>query len=526
MVDRKGLSASARELGIDRDTLRRAASGRSLSTRTITALARIAPRVRTEDEFSKGSGGGATAIAPPRPTGPYVWDLSRIRAARDAQIAGMFSLAVRLAEAMRTDDALFNAYHNRIAPLLAVATKLVAAEGARGESVKNKAASSCFVARSVLAGIHGTLVNHGIAIGQIEREANEDGTRIDFRLTEWPLEHVTYHPSTGELRTAVRWGASRTILHGDGEWIVFRKFHELPWTQDACLLPGALCYAAHAGGIKDWAGASRSHGLAKILGKMAEGVDIKTEDTDELSPEARDFLAMLLNLQTGEDVVGIAPPGSSVEFVSNGSTQWQIFTELVTNREKAAARIYLGTDAVLGSVGGAPGVDISALFAIASTKLQSDAEAIEQGLRTGFYEPWCAINEGDSRYAPWFRYELPDPDKAQTAEQRGARRKLLLDLLKQYADQGFTVDQGVIDRLAKELSVSDPPKISAIAERAVPVPIAPTDYAKAVTINEVRRSIGLPNLPGDSGNAFLAVDPASAKIETPPAPAAPAAPAA
>ena len=53
--------------------------------------------------------------APPvRQRGIFSWDLETIRLARDQQLLGDFQVPVRLAEAMRTDDALFTAYHARV----------------------------------------------------------------------------------------------------------------------------------------------------------------------------------------------------------------------------------------------------------------------------------------------------------------------------------------------------------------------------------------------------------------------------
>jgi hypothetical protein len=431
----------------------------------IKLASRIVDKVRTAEEFK----GVPSYVAPIRQQGPFTWSLETIRSARDLQIRGDFYLPVRLAEAMRTDDALYVAYHNRIAPQSACGTKLVAHDSTRGANVARKAANSVRIPRSVLEGIAGTMANHGIAIGYIEQETNDEGTQVDFRLTEWPLEHVKWDLSRSELWTRTKDLSRVPITHGDGRWVIFRKFIELPWTQEACVLPGAFIWAAHANGIKDWALASTSHGQAKIVGTLPEGLSLQ-DDGGKLTPEAAGFLAMMQDLISGEGGAGISPFGSVVNFLANGSTAWQVFSELILNREKAAARIYLGTDAMMGAAGGAPGVDIAKLFGVASTKIQGDFSAIEQALKTGVYEPWTAINEGDSRYAPSLKYELPDPDAAAKAAERAAKLSGLLDALERYRKLNLVLTQEVVNALALLLGVDCPPQVGSTAATQLQLP--------------------------------------------------------
>src|SRR5690606_28232411 len=64
----------------------------------------------------------ATSLKPPqRRQSVHSWSLARIRDARDQQMRGCFDAPVRLAEAMRTDDALFTAYQARVATQSAIA---------------------------------------------------------------------------------------------------------------------------------------------------------------------------------------------------------------------------------------------------------------------------------------------------------------------------------------------------------------------------------------------------------------------
>ncbi len=465
--------ATARSTGVPLTTVRR-----------VLAAERAKGKLRTADEFT-----AAPVTAPRRESEIFSWILETIRGARDAQMHGDFKLAVKLANMMRTDTALFIAYHNRIAPQSAIGVELMPASGTRGEAVQRKALASVSIPRTVTAGICGTLANHGIAIGYNDHETDEDGTVVNFRHTEWPLEHVKWNTSTEQLETSTRDGGLRVpIVHGDGRWTIYRKFYTDPWKQEACVLPGALLWAIHAGGVRDWAGASASHGQAKLIGTLTEGASL--QNATGLTPEARAFLTALQDLVSGEAGAAVLPFGATAEWASNASNAWQVFSELILHGAKSAARIYLGTDAILGSVGGAPGVDIAQLFGVASTKIQGDFEALEQGQRVGVYEPWTAINFGDSRLAPSPKYQMPDPDEAQRAEHRATADAALMVAIKERKGLGFVVDQTEVDTLARAYGIPAP-RLAPAADQTSSVVLAPTDVAKVVRVREARAASGL-----------------------------------
>jgi hypothetical protein len=228
-----------------------------------------------------------------------------------------------------------------------------------------------------------------------------------------------------------------------------------------------------------------------MVGRLPEGFAV-TDEEGAFTKEAQAFLSLMQALANGEAGAAIAPPGSTTDFVSNGSTAWQIFSELIQNREKAAARIYQGTDAALGSVGGAPGVDISQLFGVATTILQGDFNAIETGLRTGLYEPWTAINEGTSRYAPRLEYQMPDPDKDSKRAELARGEERLMSAIKERRAQKLAVEQDDVDMLASLYGVSPAPLLASVDKQTSTIVLAPTDIAKVVRVREARASQGLP----------------------------------
>lgn len=452
----------------------------TVRTKPLNAKTRGKPgKVRRAEEFT--SVPTAAAEAPRRENPVTSWSLAMIREARDDQMRGHFKRAVRLAEMLRTDDALFVARSNRIAPQSAIALELEPHESARGRALARKAALGVKIARDTLVSLHGTLADHGVAIGFNKRTTNKSGTRVDFEHIAWPLEHVRYNETKECLETPVRNGNSAVpIVHGDGWWTVYRKAQVKPWTEDAAVLPASLVWASHTEALTDWNATTRSHGLAKMIGELPTGIALQKKNPDgsfALTPEALGLLQMLQSLVTGESAVGVAPPGAKITFPANASNADKIFETLVMNREKAAARIYLGTDAILGSVGGAPGVDIAALFSIASGKLQGDFEALEQGFYTGVYAPWAAINAGDSSYAPWLVYQVPDPDAARRAEEEQKKIVGFCEAVRLLREAGFVVDQLVADDLARRFGIRPAPILA--AQPTAPAAPAPLQAASA-----------------------------------------------
>ncbi len=433
---------------------------------------------------------------------------------------GQFALPVRMAEAMRCDDALFTAYQARVATQSAISLGWSPADSTHGRMWGVRAASSIHLPQHVRESILGTMANHGVAIGYVDQrvEDTDAGPTVVMTLEEWPLEFVRFDASNNILTTRTVDEPTVEIVHGDGRWVIFQKFGLAPWTQDAALLPAAFLWLMHGEGLQSWAGASAAHGRPSIIGELPEGVGLTAADGG-LTVEAAAFLQMLSAVISGDDGAGVRPAGSKVDYLSNGSNAWQVFKELIANRESAAARIYLGTDAILGSRGGAPGVDVAALFGIATTRIQGDLEALERGFREGLVEPWFGIHGASLLWAPHVHYELPDIDADKRAEQEAAAIERMALAVKNLKDSGIEVTQPVLNELTRVLGVSVPANLATQERAAVPLQLAPTDVARVVKVREARASQGLPALGNEKDELFIS------ELELPPAPVAPATPA-
>lgn len=424
------------------------------------------------------------------------WSLNEIFEAREEQMLGQFVRPARMSEQMNTDDALFTAKTNRLAPLDAIPVKLKAAKGARGASIADEAeglfgADGVGITSAALKSVHNCLVDHGIAFATCVATPREDGSRVDFEMHYWPIEYVRWDPvfrvfkARADPNTVQPGDIPETpyneygfvggywipVIHGDGRWIIFSDFEIEPF-RHGTILPASLVWARHAFAARDWARGSKAHGSAKVVGELPAGVPLQKGGV--LSPEAEAFIALLQSIAHDNAPAGIRPAGSKTEFVTNNSTAWQVWSELMTNSEKAAARIYLGTDGVLGSQGGAPGVDIEKLFGVARIKINGDAKTISRGIDTGLIEPWCAVNFGDSRLAPRRQYLMPNNDREEKTGNYAKRNDAYYKALVDAKQAGLVLTPAYIAQLAKDYRVRVPDLASVPTAATVAAPVAKT----------------------------------------------------
>lgn len=406
----------------------------------------------------------------------FSWSLQDIYEARNQQMVGHFRQAARMAESMRTDDAIFVARKNRLAPSRCIKVAMVPAKGTRGEQIANEAdalygQNGIGISQDTVQDIHGCLVDHGVAFGYNVPTVRADGTRVDFAVKYWPIEWVRWDPYRRCFMTQTEQGPEEPIIHGDGRWIIF-KDNELEPFKQGTILSACLVWARHAFGNRDWAKGATAAGTQKIIGALPEGVALQKSGSKDLTDEANAMLGLLRALVTSDLPIGIKPAGSSVEFLASDSTAWQVYKELVANAESAAARLYCGTDASLGSKGGAPGVDVTALLGVLATWAEGDLKCIQRGLSEGTIEPWTAINFGDSTLAPIRKYMLPDQD-ADAERKSYAERKTAFNAdVKAMRENGFVIDQPTMDALAKRYGV-EAPTVKPPAQPATPAAAAP-----------------------------------------------------
>lgn len=460
----------------------------------MAAKSKAARKIRRADEFSTATL-NQLIQARAQSTAAWSWSLEAIRGARDAQIAGNMRSAAKLAEAFRTDDALFAAWKNRLAPAGALPRVLKpAGDSARAVSIATEAeglfgAKGIGVTAATVADLISDIANHGFAIGLNTPVPREDGSRVDFFHSYWPMREVSWNAHKRTLETAVDGaGGLVPITHGDGRWTVYSAFDSEPWTKDAAVIPGALLWAARAYANRAWSSGANSHGNTKTIGVLPDGVPLQNAD-GSLTDEARDFLALLMSMAGLDVPVGIKPYGSEIELLTDTSQAWQIYLELVKNKSSAANIIYLGQDIAKVS-GSSQRLTLEQLFGIRNDVIETDLHVIERGLLTGVIEPWAAVNFGDSSLAPESLYLIPDADEDSRRSALAAMHDNFNRIVLAYKTSGMDVNQIYLDKLAASLGVEIPPLPASTSARPS-IQLAPTDIAKVVRVNEARASAGL-----------------------------------
>jgi hypothetical protein len=404
------------------------------------------------------------------------WSIADIIAARDAQMTGNFRMPAKLAKAIGTDGAIFTSRLARLAPVQSLTVKIEPGKGPKAARIAEEAEAlfgdrGIAISAATETSLRAALVDHGVAIGVINKSPRDDGSRVDMTVAAWPMAWVRWDPTRdcyvtqvqeldeepepGARLFAATVGYEEPIVHGNGRWIVFAKSENEPHTLDAALLPAAMIWPRRAFAMRDWAKGSAIHGNVKVVGELPEG-DPLTDETGQPTQQAVAFRTLLEAIASQNAPFGIRPSGSKIDLLANPSGAWEVFAKLTEVSERDAARIYLGTDGVLGAQGGAPGVDISLLMGVASTKIQSDLTCMEGAFQSGLIAYWCAINFGDDKAAPTRRYVFPDPDESRVREDFAKRNAAFNADVTAYKANGFVIDQPTVDRLAELHGVPAP----------------------------------------------------------------------
>jgi hypothetical protein len=422
--------------------------------------------------------------APIQPARAFSWSLEDIMAARDLQMAGKFSIPSEMSASMEGDDAIFVARQARLAPVDAIDVAIEAAsDNQKARRISAQAAPLFGPGGTVLSkadekAIVRDLADHGVAFGiNAEWCPRPDGSGIDVVHRHWPIRDVEWDASTERFLAMIRvdgdppperapasmMGLGRLIssvpiVHGDGRWVIYQSQSHRSYQHEAAILPGSIIWARHAFTAGDWLNVARVHGSPKWVGTLGNNNEPIRQEGEggvlELTQGAKDLLDLMADLANVARPYGIKPSNSEVELIVNQSTAWQIFDTLMQNAEKAAARIWTGTDALLGAQGGAPGIDISALFGVASTIIQGDLGTISRAFHEGVIVPWTALSYGSSLLAPRRMHQIPDPDLQRARAELVANETAYVAMVSARKTAGLVVAQDWLDDMADRLGVT------------------------------------------------------------------------
>lgn len=420
-----------------------------------------------------------------RSTGSLAWGPDDIRNARQSQMSGQFRTPARLAASVKTDGAIYAAMLNRIAPQRGLPVELCARnESAKGKRQRDEGDAlfgpqGFALSPETIGDLNLQLVNHGVFFGVLKWTARADGSRLDVELKPWPIEFIYWMPSARQFVTQTRTGSLEYISHGDGTWVVGAQSFIEPWI-DGAIVPLANIWMDRAYGIRDRAKASLSHGNAKMVGTMPDGVPLQNKD-GSLTAEGLAFLTMLRTMHT-ELPIGVKPSGAELEMLVNNSTAWEIFRSIIDSGASDAAGVLLGSDGLTKSSGGNYIKD-GWLFGVRNDIVEGDLNTLARAINTGVIDPWAAINFEDSDNAPRRRWLMPDADEDARRASVATRTEAFTKALAGFQDtQIFMLDQDFVDELAKRYDVKAPrvkasPQTGPSAVPQTPSTPAPTEKA-------------------------------------------------
>lgn len=420
-------------------------------------------------------------------TGFYAWDLGRIRRAREAHMRGEFYQSARLAEAMKTDPAIFASLLNRIAPSMGLERVISTSLIKPSKRIRNEAAvafgkASPSLSLAALADAFEGVAMMGVQVLQNRWEVRDDGSRVDVFIEPWPMDTVMLDPTRKQL-VAITTEGPVDIVHGDGKWVVASLHHDKPWLWGA-IVPLAMLWPDRAYGTRDRSQNAEAHGQGKPVGTLPKDVLLDSQ-------EGKQFAAVIRRLNQARSGL-IKPYGSELEYLESSSQAWQIFKEIISSDNSDIAKVLLGQDGTVNNSGGNY-IKSDVLFGVRNDIVEGDLRAMQYAINTGVLRPWTSINFGDPDQAPTIEWPMPDADEDARVESLGKRTAAFNQAVRDYRANGFVVDQSFIDELAEKHSV-----IAPVLAESAPTRTEISAYevdGGVFTINELRVRKGLPEVP-------------------------------
>lgn len=422
------------------------------------------------------------------------WTPRKVKAAQDAANSGFLQRLADLVDVIRVDDRVQGVLGSRTLGLLGLPLKfvggdedfkkwLVAPPIGEGEWAREHSE-----AELILLQIWGILLGVGLAqrvplprmTGQKQRYRVETWNPRALRCDLSPNAKVRWYVMTAE--------GEEPVIPGNGKWILYTPYgSHMPWQNGmwrSLVFPWLLKRFA----LEDRANHSEVAGSPTWLGKAPQGSTEKQRNR---------FLAQLVGL--GRKGRFVLPEGWDLVLREAAGRTWEIYSEAIIWADQAITIILAGQ---VVTTEGSPGFSSGNVQdAIKEDFIRFDAE----GFSTCLYEqsliPLGLINGWSFAEVPWPIWNTERPvDREQQARTLDQLGRAVTELNKNLAPDNKRVN------LVQLLTDQRIPLIDVPKDKATPpvsIPLAPTDVAKTITVNEYRRTIGFPDLPGAEGNEFI-----------------------
>lgn len=414
------------------------------------------------------------------------WTPERVKAAGADADSGSLQVLADLVETMQADDRIDGVTSTRTHGLLGLPLQFISGnpeakvllegkdKGAPGEWWKMHGEDELV---SLLAwGLH-----MGVGLAQRVPLPRLAGQIQKYRIETWSPRWLRYDPSARGGKAEWYVTTSRgeiPIVPGNGRWIVFTPYgRKRPWAKGkwrALAFPWLLKRFA----LEDRANHSETLGTPTQLGKAPKGATEKQRNK---------FLSQLVSLGKRGKIV--LPEGWDLVLREAVGRTWEIYSDAISWADAAITIILAGQ---VVTTEGSPGFNSGNVQErIVGDLIRFDAERLSTCLQEQSLTPWVFENWQDPN-APWPHWKTERPPDL---EQRARTLEILGRAIEQ-ANKNLAPDNKRVNAVEsyEQLGLI---LVTVPVNEAKPqtkLGLAPTDVAKAIKLNEVRASEGLPPL--------------------------------
>jgi hypothetical protein len=418
------------------------------------------------------------------------WTPTRVLRARDSADMGNLTEAADCVEVLLTDD--------RVDGVLATRT-----HGLFGLPLHFEEGSP--EAREILAGtgkvpgewwrMHDEaeltrLQNWGLVLGvglaQRIALSRKPGELQKYRLETWSPRWLRWVED--EQKWYVQTTAGEECIEQGGRWIVYTPYgSHRPWAAgkwNALVFPWLLKRFS----LEDRANHSQTLGGSFLVAHAPV----------RSSQKQREKMQTDLALIT-KDSRFVLPEGWDLKFVEATGRTWEIYDGQIGWSDQAITIVLAGQ---IVTTEGSPGFNSGNIHdQIKGDFVRFDGERMSSCLAEQSLRPWAVVNFGSIEATPWPKWNTERPvdqeQQARTFEQLG---RSVADLDKSLKAENCKVD---IVALASRFNIpiKDAPPDEATG--SVAIPLAPTDIAKVVKVDEARGSVGLGPTGDETGGKFI-----------------------
>lgn len=418
---------------------------------------------------------------------------------------GRFERAAMLVEAMLADDRIGGCAKTRIAGLQGLKFSMDPGGGEKPRRQHRKAAKelgakwkSCFPLSERVSLLRWGIFL-GVGLGQLVWERRRSFWTA--RLETWHPSHVWWDESSQAYFVNTTAGPER-IVPGAGRWVLFTPYGYRRGWMDALVRMLAVPYICRLLGTRDYARYSEVHGnpMRKARFPHDTPTDIRDAFVRAVAALGSDT-AFALPVKDKAEGTTVDPAQFEVELMEAMGRSHDLFSAFLGRMDTNIAITITGQNLTTEVKGGS-----YAAAAVHETVrgdiIKLDGEQATDLFHSQCMEPLAVTNYGDADMAPF-----PNWDTSPPADQKleADSFRVLGQAINELRKAGAPVD---VVALANRFGI--PLLLSTETDEETLPPSGLYGYhlqAGIVTVNEARRALGLPPIPGPEGERLVGLMP-------------------